>query len=165
MRDASPPITNQHHRPPCWQIGHPVGFRAVIARGDRAAVAIGNVMAFRTGFSFDAIARVLDGSAQEPYGRRLPLIGTSLTIQLQYSDGTTLCAVRRTSASLRADCIPTFKAEQLQAELLCSWWIDRLPPPGMVRVSCSWPAGKIEPTWTTFDPEELLSAASRSTDL
>jgi hypothetical protein len=48
---------------------------------------------------------------------------------------------------------------------MCSFFIEPLPSPGPLVISCEWPAHDIAPTETRVDAARIIDAADRSIEL
>jgi len=166
-----PPLRRQRAREPAWnappggEMPVPVALELVVGRSDDAAVLVGPLRVYSTGF--ELALTVLVREWQEPFFYPLNRHHQArkedvLRFALAFADGTrgevedhqrsggsperTLTSRGGTSGEGRWDL------------RLWSW---PLPPPGQIEAVCLWPGFSIPETRASFDAQPVLDAAAR----
>jgi hypothetical protein len=176
-----PPWSQRPWDPP--EAGFPgvVPFRTLIlARTERAAVAITGLSAYAAGVEIYVTARFRPGTDTGPGG---PVPGgpgpggpgpggplQSFRFGLQLADGTTVIG-RRGSRGLDGDGEPDgpilrmFLGGASPRSSLSRWWAWPLPPAGPLEFVCEWPTLGIPESRAGLDAQLILDAAGQSTRL
>jgi hypothetical protein len=55
----------------------------------------------------------------------------------------------------------SFSAERGESE----WWVNPVPPPGLLTILCEWPDQGVPPTHSTVDTQVICDAAQKCEDL
>ncbi len=158
-----------------------VPLELVIARNDRAAVAVTKFGAYPVGFDFDLLIVVADAEDElDPMvmgfhrpGRRGAERQQMLRFGIQFADGSKV-----TNLPSREDALARHaqrEGDRPASPVMHSmgggggsgewrqrYWIWPLPPPGPLTFACEWPGAGIELAVITVDVAPLLEAATRA---
>lgn len=165
-----PPPRPARHRQPDWlappegELPVPVALELLVGRSDGAAVLVGPLRVYSTGFELDLT--VLVRSPTEHFFDPLHLHHERkedvLRFGLAFADGSRGEVVRHGShpdppeRSLMSR--GGYGGDNRWGMRLWSW---PLPPPGPVEVVCLWPRFGIPETRASFDAQPVLDAAAR----
>ena len=165
------------------ELGECVPLSVIVARSERAVVAIKHATAYSRGLIFDFVSaarglperdtnrlfheqHVLDAEAEPPAG--------FLRIGIELADGTRISNLGNPHRHLwRPDAVPQGpllvpssggggSAGAGRVTMSPGYWLWPLPPPGPLRVFVEWPALDIPLSSAELDSEPLLDAAARS---
>lgn len=170
--------------PPADELGVSVPLSLVLARSDRAAVALRSATAYSTGVLFDlvAVARGLPEREANRLFQEQHLAGEEepsdamLRIGFELPDGTRVSNLGRGRRPLDPAAEPDGpvlnpcgggggSAGGGRVEMQHSYWLWPLPVPGLLRVYVEWPALEISLSSVEVESEPLLEAAARSQPL
>jgi hypothetical protein len=178
-------------RPPLWDrpseamLGAPTGIGALLAKTDRLAVAISNVMAYPNGFTFDLVIQGNPTTPRDPMTHAHPMMGGPRTrrgprVGFEFADGSRASEggpmpVPGRMMMMRAQRDP---AGIPTAPLLTSrgggggsdqysmrFWCFPLPPPGPMHVYLEWGDMDIDETEITLDATGIVDAAANAVTL
>lgn len=168
------------HRPPPWsappdnELGASVPVYVRLALTDTVAVAVSDMVAFSTGFSFHFVVRQrAPGSDDHRIFDDIHRVGLSkpdaIRFGVQYSDGrkaTTLSRRFGNTPHERADVVlaPGGGSSSPRSSDM-GMWVWPLPPRGPVAFVCEWLAESIPLTRVEIDAEQILGAAAQSRPL
>lgn len=168
--------------PPADELGECVPLSLVVARSERAVVAVRSATAYSTGVSFDVVAAARGLSKRETHrlfheqhaaGDEEEVPGAFLRIGFELSDG-------RRASNLPLDQIPFDPAVEPDRPVLSSYaggvgsadrdrvdlrhgfWLWPVPPPGSLRLYAEWPALDMPLATVDLDADSLRAAAERS---
>jgi len=146
----------------------------VLARSDRAVVALSAVRAFPTGVAFGLAVWVRGYDDDDWAGMPRGVFPGRRVTEYTFRFGVELADGRRASNLVRPHCDDAQDPDgpvlifsggasggpegQVQFDL----WLWPLPPPGRLRVVCEWPAYDIAETSVELDATELVDAAARA---
>lgn len=173
--------------PPDDELGAVLSQGIVLARSERAVVALSHVVVYSTGAAFDFLA-VARGLARSDANRVFheqhmfeeeDLPESLLRIGLELADGGRVSNLggRRAHRKLMSpDAEPEGplllrhaggggNATGGQVTMKPGYWLWPLPPAGPLRISCEWPLVEIGMTTVEIDGDALLEAASRARTL
>ena len=183
---------NEPERPPWFsppedELGAVVPQGVVLARSDRAVVALSHAVAYTTGAAFDfaAMAMGLTRSdanrifQEQQMFEEEELPEALLRIGFELADGRRVSnlggwRVHRKLTSPDAEpegplLLPYAggggSSSRGEVTMKPGFWLWPLPPPGSLRISCEWPLVDIAMTTVEIDAGELLDAASRARSL
>jgi hypothetical protein len=172
---AEPDRPGLHHPwdPPEAEFPGTVSFRTlVLARDERAAVAITGLSAYPAGFEIFVTARFRPGADAGPGDRPPGGPGPggplrSFRFGLQLADGTRVIG-RRGARGPDGDAEPDgpilrmFLGGGSPRSSLSRWWAWPLPPAGPLEFVCEWPALGIPESRAGLDAQLILDAAGQS---
>lgn len=151
--------------PPDWNdISASVPLERLIWSGERAAAAVSDVVANRTGFGFTVHLR---WTGEEPELRNPvgPRDGAAAVISLIFGDGRGVSSDRfvdgedgpqlRSQGGSISSGGPYNRAE-------ARYWLTPLPPPGSLTLVFEWPEQGVAPVHFALDAEAIRGAAARS---
>jgi hypothetical protein len=157
-----------------------VPLELVLARSERAAVAVTKLGAYPDGFDFEVLVLVSDGEDEldpnvigHPYrpgrGRRDEQ-HEMLRFGIEFADGSRVTNIPGTTRGhfSGGDDPPPGPVMQQQGggggggEWRQRFWVWPLPPPGPLVFACEWPAAQIEFARVEVDAQPILDAASRA---
>src|SRR6188472_2365872 len=173
--------------PPEDELGAVLPQGVVLARSDRAAVALSHTVAYTTGAAFEFVA-VARGLAQSEANRVFheqhmfeedELPDALLRIGFELADGrrvSNLGGWRAHRKRMSPDAEPEGplllphtggggNSTHSRVTMKPGYWLWPLPPPGPLQVSCEWPLVDIAMTTVEIDADALLDAASRARSL
>jgi hypothetical protein len=168
-------------------VGVPVPTRLVIGRSSRAAVVLTRVVAYPQGFEFDVLLRLREGrirplltSPPYPTGDIRPPPNPFLAWRWQRMGDASAGAVRfelraaDTSWSVSNGQGPDDRADATAPLLLpltnsfteergdSRWWVEPLPPPRPLSLSCEWLGQEVPPAQSTISGQLIRDAAEHS---
>jgi len=159
----------------------------VIARSERAVVALTDCVVFSNGF--DVAITVLTRESMDPrmlgFGRPpqlgQPLPDDVLRIGIQYADGRKTTSLHAHAAGRREYMLALAEGRtppEPEGPLMqprggggggTRWdhrfWVWPLPPPGPVKLACQWPSEGIALTFHELSGDQIRSAAAGVSDL
>ncbi len=158
---------------PDGQLPTPLPMRLVLARSERVAVAVIQLLAFTAGFDLMVSVQLRDevpGTKVASFMAGLddePLDDEFCRLGIQFSTGekaanTELTATRQGSSGIPG---PIMKVRAGGGGLLSRdwrYWVSPLPPPGPLAFVCEWPYFGISESRTEIDAQPILDAASQS---
>jgi hypothetical protein len=173
--------------PPEDELGVVLAQGIVLARSERAVVALSHVVVYSTGAAFDFLA-VARGLARSDANRIFheqhmfeeeDLPDSLLRIGLEFADGgrvSNLGGWRAHRKLMSPDAEPEGplllphaggggNSTGGQVTMKPGYWLWPLPPVGPIRISCEWPFVDIGMTTVAIDGDALLDAASRARTL
>ena len=144
----------------------------LIARNDRAAVAITGLWAYPAGFEFLVSGRVRPGilwEYAEDYASA-EAQGPGLRMGIQFATGakaTNLRGLPCSDVDSRSDgpSMSMIMSGGGRGGFEWRYWVSPLPPLGPLAFVCEWPAFDIEETQASIDAETIREAAGRSIQL
>ncbi len=168
-------------QPPSGVLPGAVALELVLARTERAAVAVTKVGAYPEGFDFEVLVLVNEGEAEldpnvigHPYrpgrGRRDEQ-REMLRFGIEFADGsrvTNLPGGRRRGPVPDHDGPPSGPVMQQRGggggggEWRQRFWVWPLPPSGPLAFACEWPAAGIPFTRVEVEAQRLIEAATRA---
>jgi hypothetical protein len=153
------------------EVGTPVPVHLVLARTDRIALAVLNVVAFSTGFSFRLALRRrhapdrIERRICDDFDDGVPSADV-LRFGVQYADGrkATTLGQRFTERPDEARSLVLFRGSSSGngRSYDSNWWVWPLPPRGPVAFVCEWAAESIPLTRREVDADLVLEAARRA---
>jgi hypothetical protein len=162
-----PPPPHRPQRQPAWAAPPrnelPVGVPAelVVGRSAEAAVMIGGIRVFSTGFELTLTAVARNAAARhEPapgprHGRE------SIRLGLRFADGSRAEAERGGMRDGRERTLVSRGGGGDGSSWHFSYWAWPLPPPGEIEVFCLWEQGGIPESRAVLDAGPILDAAAR----
>jgi hypothetical protein len=169
--------------PPEDELGAVAPQGVVLARSDRAVIALSHAVAYTTGAAFDFVAMAggLWGSdakrmfQEEQLFVEGELPDALLRIGFELADGrrvSNLGARRADRKLMTPDAEPEGpvllphaggggRSDRGTVTMRPGYWLCPLPPPGQLRISCEWPLVDIAMTTAEIGADTLLDAASR----
>lgn len=158
-----------------------VPLELVIARNERAAVAVTKLGAYPAGFDFDLLIIVADTDDElDPMamgfhrpGRRGADRQQMLRFGVQFADGSKVTNLPGREAALArhaqrdggqpaSPVMHPMGGGGGSGEWRQRFWIWPLPPPGALTFACEWPGAGLELAVVTVDAAPLLDAATRA---
>ncbi len=179
-----PPSSKQPYRQEWDQpddvLGREVPIQFVLARSAMAIVAVRQVTAYPSGFSFQISLRSLPGHQIDMYGfhgwrqRRSDPAGLPdelFRFGIEFADGSTVTNLDITGIGAPFDRSP--KGPVLEGggggggerRYDLSYWVWPLPPAGPLAFVCEWPACAVPVTRHEIDSASIRAAAAESTPL
>lgn len=153
----------------------------VLARNERAAVAVTKIGAYLEGFDFEVLVLINDGEDEldpnvighpsRPGRGRRDEQHEMLRFGIEFADGsrvTNLPAGPRHRHLFDSDAPPTGPVMQQRGggggggEWRQRFWVWPLPPVGPLAFACEWPAAAIEFTRVEVDAQLVIDAAARA---
>jgi hypothetical protein len=183
--EPDPEPQETHPRaPPPWMsaprgvVAGSVPLDFVLARNERAAVAITHLAAYPVGFKFELLVLAADEDEHEldpmimgPMRRPGRPLGDAqrdmLRFGIQFADGTKVTnladrvAWQRDEAP-KAPVLRSRGGSSDGSEWAQDMWVWPLPPAGPLEFVCEWPAAGLELTRVEIDAQLLIDAAARS---
>jgi hypothetical protein len=168
-----PPWSQRPWDPPEAAFPGVVPFRTlVLARTERAAVAITGLSAYSAGFEIYVTARFRPGTDTGPGGRVTGEPGPggplrSFRFGLQLADGTKVIGQRGGrgpdgDAEPDGPILRMFLGGASHRSSLSRWWAWPLPPAGPLEFVCEWPTLGIPESRAGLDAQPILDAAGQS---
>jgi hypothetical protein len=163
---------------PETEVPRVVELATVMARSEKAAVALGQVRVYSSGFEFDFFAVLRRAELRshpfwpitEVHGD--DIVGSDiLRIGLQFADGVVLTNVDRHVGGVDLDNQPrgpmlmSGGSHAGQRRQDATFWVWPLPPPGPLTFVVEWPARQIPESRHEIDANLILDAATRVVDL
>jgi hypothetical protein len=158
-----------------------VPFELVVARNDRAAVAVTKLGAYPVGFELDLVVLASDededeldpmimGPMRRPGAHRADAKHDMLRFGIQFSDGSKVTNVNNRRGDMHpggdgppsAPVMNTGGGSSGGGDWRQRLWVWPLPPPGPLTFVCEWPAAGIELIRVEVDAQPLIDAAGRA---
>ncbi len=168
--------------PPEDQLGTVVPQGIVLARSDRAVIALSHAVAYSTGVTFDFLAQA-QGLTRSEANRVFneqhmfeegDLPDALLRIGFEFEDGRRVSNLGGwRSHRMLTDAEPKGPlllphdggggtASDSEVTIKPGYWLWPLPPPGPLRISCEWPLGEIALTTVEISGAALREAAEQA---
>jgi hypothetical protein len=176
-----PPPPREPVRPqtPAWMrpdevVPGAVPGEMLLARTDRAALALGSVRAYPNGFEFTLHVRTREsGIAADPFEQRRRRLGQQdedhLRLGILYADGRRAATTGRPWPDDDVDDERLVLIPDGSSGTDHSWdgdfWVHPLPPDGEVAFVVSWPRFDVAETRVEFDGAAIREAAGRAVSL
>ena len=167
--EAGDPPPRPWWEPPAAEIGVPVLPDVRLLTTGAVAVAVRNLAAYTTGFSFVLVQRLTDAVRAEPFHRlhprrRSPLPDDAFRFGLEFADGRRGTIFDSPSGgSEPGDRIALLgrggSSSRGGADL--QYWAAPLPPSGLLAFVCEWPSEGVPLTRVEIDAAGLIEAAGR----
>lgn len=150
-----------------------VAVDAVLASNEDLVIFIGGLSVYRHGMDLNVEVRARPGrSVAHPEGL-LAEVGSHgagwdpLLLGVEFSDGRSCGNLEMSQAAVRdvSNEQPRLLFESASGDdrsASTSWFLSPLPPPGDLRIVCSWPSHGVPETTTTLPTEPILRAAARA---
>jgi hypothetical protein len=183
-RPPAPTEPRQRQRAmPGWvkpeaEVPRVVELATVLARSEKAAVALGQVRAYSSGFEFDLFAVLRRAELRSyPFWPIIEVHGDEivpsdiLRIGLQFADGAVLTNVDRRVGDAdpgdgpRGPMLTSGGSHAGQRRQDATFWVWPLPPPGPLTFVVEWPARQIPESRHEIDASLILDAAARVIEL
>ncbi len=176
---TAPPPRQAAHRLPPWaappenEVGVAVPLRVLLGRTDELALALGDVVAYSTGFALWLGVRLHPGAGIDARTAWLQLHGGSagdeaeqLRFGVEFADGrkATNVGQRRPPGDeeLPISLVPRGGSGAGGLSFDAGYWVFPLPPPGRLTVAAEWPARGLAETRHELDAGAILEAAAKS---
>jgi len=165
--------------PPSDFVGVAVDLRLVLGRSESASVVIEGVVAYPTGFAFEIIAThppdaalrergLLAGVPRHRYWQDAAHGATQreerVAVYLRLPDGRSMASEPSLAAAQEPSDSPLrpFRAHAERSWIRAHYWIEPLPGPGILTVSCEWPVFGIASNTSSIDTSPIIAASARS---
>ena len=163
--------------PPSDAVGEPVDLRLVLGRSDSASVVIENVVAYPTGFAFQIVATHPPDAALHDRGllgdgpgrRYWPDAAHGATqreervaLYLRLPDGRSMASEPSSHAGHDPSdaALRPYSAQASTSTIRASYWIEPLPPSGILTLACEWPIFGIALNTCSTETSPIVAAAS-----
>jgi hypothetical protein len=167
----SPPDVRRPRRPrwaapPVNELPSGVPAEVLLARSDEAAVALGGIRVFSTGFELSLWVVARGGVARDAFGPGRHGAGQrGVRFGLRCADGTRAEAERSGPHDGQERTLVSRGGGGDASSWHFTYWAWPLPPPGQIELFCCWEPAGIPETRSVLDAAPILEAAARVVSL